>query len=170
MAGSPPWCGSQNHRRDLSPGYGRPLRDVKAPRAAIDFVSTSFPTCYGTEFTRRAILEMGRAKGRRVALHRPRQAVVEVLRVRRVRRRHQLRPRHRAPVVRRDRRAAGAALRRDAHLRARGRLARRACPEPTRRLPLSNRQTLIMTERPTGGRAGAVVQPAACAVSLRGAD
>ena len=32
-------CGSQKHRRDLSPGYGRPLRDVKAPRAAIAFFS-----------------------------------------------------------------------------------------------------------------------------------
>jgi hypothetical protein len=35
--GSPRWCGSQNHHRDPSLGYGR-----------------SIPTCYGTDFTRKA--------------------------------------------------------------------------------------------------------------------
>jgi hypothetical protein len=45
------WCGSQNHHRDLSPGYGRPLRDLGAARTAIAFSSASFPTCYGTHFT-----------------------------------------------------------------------------------------------------------------------
>jgi putative transposase len=49
---SPLWCGSQV----LKPGYGRPLRNFKAPRAAITFRSASFPTCYGTEFTSNAIL------------------------------------------------------------------------------------------------------------------
>jgi hypothetical protein len=50
---SPLWCGSQNHHRDPSPGYGRPLRDLRAPRAAIAFFSAPFPTCYGKEFTDR---------------------------------------------------------------------------------------------------------------------
>uniref|UniRef100_A4WY84 Integrase catalytic domain-containing protein n=1 Tax=Cereibacter sphaeroides (strain ATCC 17025 / ATH 2.4.3) TaxID=349102 RepID=A4WY84_CERS5 len=50
IAGSPPWCGSQNHHRDLCPGYGRPLRDPGASRAAITFRCASFPTCYGIQF------------------------------------------------------------------------------------------------------------------------
>jgi transposase InsO family protein len=39
-----------------APAYGRPLRDLRAPRPAIAFFSASFPTCYGTEFTSTAIL------------------------------------------------------------------------------------------------------------------
>ena len=50
IAGSPRWCGSQNHHRDLSPGYGRPLRDLRAPRAAITCRQHFFPTCYGIQF------------------------------------------------------------------------------------------------------------------------
>src|SRR5690606_19936376 len=54
---SPLWCGSQNHHRDPSSGYGRPLRDLMASRAAITVNNASLPTCYGTEFTSNAILE-----------------------------------------------------------------------------------------------------------------
>jgi putative transposase len=54
---SPLWCGSQNHHRDPSPGYGRPLRDLRAPRAAIAFFAAPFPTCYGIQFASNAILE-----------------------------------------------------------------------------------------------------------------
>jgi transposase InsO family protein len=54
---SPLWCGSQNHHRDPSPGYGRPRRDFRAPRAAITFNGPSFPTCYGTQLTSNAILK-----------------------------------------------------------------------------------------------------------------
>jgi hypothetical protein len=50
---SPLWCGSQNHHRDLRPGYGRLLRNLRAAQAAITFNSASFPTCYGKEFTDR---------------------------------------------------------------------------------------------------------------------
>jgi len=53
---SPLWCGSQNHHRDLRPGYGRLLRNLRAAQAAITFNSASFPTCYGTEFNSTAIL------------------------------------------------------------------------------------------------------------------
>jgi putative transposase len=65
-------CGSQNHHRDLSPGYGRLLRKLWAAQAAITFNGASFPICYGTEFTSNAILE--REDRGEVALHRPRQA------------------------------------------------------------------------------------------------
>jgi transposase len=51
---SPLWCGSQNHHRDLRPGYGRLLRYLGAAQAAITFNGASFPTCYGTEFTSKA--------------------------------------------------------------------------------------------------------------------
>jgi len=47
---SPLWCGSQNHHRDLRPGYGRLLRNLRAAQAAITFNSASFPTCYGPEY------------------------------------------------------------------------------------------------------------------------
>lgn len=46
-------CGSQIHHRDLSAGYGRPLRDLKASRAAITRSGQEFLTCYGKEFTDR---------------------------------------------------------------------------------------------------------------------
>jgi len=44
------WCGSQNHHSDLSPGYGRLLRNFETAQAAITFNCTSFPTCYGIQF------------------------------------------------------------------------------------------------------------------------
>jgi transposase InsO family protein len=47
---SPLWCGSQNHYRDLRPGYGRLLRNLRAAQAAITFNCASFPTCYGPEY------------------------------------------------------------------------------------------------------------------------
>ncbi|MDS0927669.1 integrase core domain-containing protein, partial [Rhodobacter capsulatus] len=55
---SPLWCGSQNHHRDLSPGYGRLARAIlEAAQTAITFNGASLPTCYGTEFTSKAILK-----------------------------------------------------------------------------------------------------------------
>src|SRR3954471_428390 len=71
IAGSPPWCGSQNHHRDLSPGYGRPLRDWRAPRAAITSCDAPFPTCYGTEFIAKAVQEWIAAVGARTAFIEP---------------------------------------------------------------------------------------------------
>jgi transposase InsO family protein len=47
---SPLWCGSQNHHRDLRPGYGRLLRNLWAAQAATTFNGASFPTCYGIQF------------------------------------------------------------------------------------------------------------------------
>lgn len=44
---------SQIHHRDLSAGYGRPLRDLKASRAAITRSGQEFLTCYGSEFISR---------------------------------------------------------------------------------------------------------------------
>ncbi len=58
---SPLWCGSQNHHRDLSPDYGRLLRDLRAAQAAITFNAASFPTCYGKEFTDRLFASRARA-------------------------------------------------------------------------------------------------------------
>jgi transposase InsO family protein len=58
---SPLWCGSQNHHRDLRPGYGRLLRNLRAAQAAITFNSASFPTCYGKEFTDRIFASPARA-------------------------------------------------------------------------------------------------------------
>jgi putative transposase len=51
----------QNHHRDLSPGYGRPLRVLRAPRAAITSRSAPFRTCYGAEFTSSAVLAFAQA-------------------------------------------------------------------------------------------------------------
>jgi hypothetical protein len=65
------WCGSQNHHRDLSPGYGRPLRNLGAARAAIAFFGASFPTCYGTEFVARAVRDWIAAVGARTAYIEP---------------------------------------------------------------------------------------------------
>jgi transposase InsO family protein len=64
---SPLWCGSQNHHRDPSPGYGRLLRDLRAAQAAITCNRASFPTCYGTELTSNAILTW--QQDRRVKWH-----------------------------------------------------------------------------------------------------
>lgn len=48
----------QSDRRDtLRPGYGHPLRNLKAAQAAITSQRRFFPTRYGTEFTIRAILK-----------------------------------------------------------------------------------------------------------------
>uniref|UniRef100_A4WYG4 Integrase catalytic domain-containing protein n=1 Tax=Cereibacter sphaeroides (strain ATCC 17025 / ATH 2.4.3) TaxID=349102 RepID=A4WYG4_CERS5 len=71
IAGSPPWCGSQNHHRDLCPGYGRPLRDPGASRAAITFRCASFPTCYGPEFIATAVRTWIAAVGARCAFIEP---------------------------------------------------------------------------------------------------
>ena len=48
---SPLWCGSQNHHRDPSPGYGPLLRHLGAAQVAITFNGASFPTCYGIQST-----------------------------------------------------------------------------------------------------------------------
>ena len=68
---SPLWCGSQNHHRDLRPGYGRLLRDLRAPQAAITFDGDQFPTCYGPEFIAKAVREWIAAVGARTAFIEP---------------------------------------------------------------------------------------------------
>ena len=57
------WCGSQNHHRDLSLGYGRPLRELLASRAAIAFFSASFPTCYGPEYVSSTLMTWAEKQG-----------------------------------------------------------------------------------------------------------
>ena len=44
-------------------GYGHPLRYVWAARAAITYQQRIFPTCYGTEFTSKAILKWAYENG-----------------------------------------------------------------------------------------------------------
>ena len=64
---SPLWCGSQNHHRDLRPGYGRPLRYWGASQAAITFKGSSFPICYGPEFVAKALCDWIVAVGAKTA-------------------------------------------------------------------------------------------------------
>ena len=47
----------RNHCRDLRPGYGHPLRDLRAARVAITSKQRFLPRCYGTELTSNAILK-----------------------------------------------------------------------------------------------------------------
>ncbi len=44
-------------RENLRPGYGHPLRYLRAARVAITLNKRFLPRCYGTEFTSRAILK-----------------------------------------------------------------------------------------------------------------
>jgi len=64
-------CGSQIHHRDLSAGYGRPLRDLKASRAAITRSGQEFLTCYGSEFIAKAVRDWIDAVGAKTAFIEP---------------------------------------------------------------------------------------------------
>jgi hypothetical protein len=52
--------------RDPRPGYGRPLRDLRAAQAAMTFNGASFPTCYRPEHISGKLLEW--AEKRKIAI------------------------------------------------------------------------------------------------------
>lgn len=55
----------------MRPGYGHPLRDLRATRAAITKKQRFFPTCYGPEFVAQAVRDWIAAVGAKTAYIEP---------------------------------------------------------------------------------------------------
>ena len=67
---SPLWCGSQNHHRDPRPGYGRPLRDLRAAQAAITSQRRILPNMLRPGVHRQGGAGVDRRRRRKDRLHR----------------------------------------------------------------------------------------------------
>jgi len=68
---SPLWCGSQNHHRDLRPGYGHLLRNFGGCAGGHNLQHALFPTCYGAEFIAKKVRAWIGAVGTKTAFIAP---------------------------------------------------------------------------------------------------
>ena len=65
------WCGSQNHHRDLRPGYGHLLRNFGGCAGGHNLQHALFPTCYGAEFIAKKVRAWIGAVGTKTAFIAP---------------------------------------------------------------------------------------------------